>query len=662
MKFLYQLISVITLSILLFSCGVGSGSGNNNNTPQTLTVPLAYTLTGGLNMQINVANNPISVLVDTGSVGLRILKSSLSSMSGITATNTPESYAYANGVLLTGVAASAQVTIGGISTIINFMLVNNVTCLQNIPNCPSGSFQPNGMAGIMGVRLDVSNTSDGIWSPFGQLPGNLANGFIVTGYPSSPSVTLGLTTNNSIGFNYINLTSIAQSVSNFAPYNLWSVQLFGGVSFPQPDPNSNLNTQTESGLILYDTGTSAVTIYNLPANESGIFANNGSIQVYQTLTTGNNFNWGITTSTVPYVNLAVKSSQTSTLSVNTGNAPFTQLDVLYNIQSGLIGFRQHVAITQQSQTGQMIFSDSYNCLLLPVCSAGQAASLSCVSSSAYQRCLQLQGLTQSGIGLNDSNNLYISMFQKQKTISGILWPMWMTINAPTTLFAGFSMTYSPDPSAVNNQIGWPVNSLSLQQQAFASGSSSTCLPYTNNGIQSFSPWLSHCSTFTQWAESTVFNVQVPPTQPQQGLGYDWCGLANKNNAGLTAGNNGWSNVTTSSQSVAAPVAAQILANQGCAVVVNYFNTTGAGHIAVVLPSTWQVAAILQNSSNYPLNVLVSDSTSFQNLLNQVGPEEMQAGLFNFQHTVVFNGFFSELVTPQDYNTLVYFYNPASCPN
>ncbi|MCC2644380.1 MAG: hypothetical protein K0R94_158 [Burkholderiales bacterium] len=662
MKNLYQSFIIALFSFLLFSCNSSTenpGSTNNNPPPQTLAIPLSYTLNGestSLNMPLNIGYNPLYVSVDTGSVGLRVLESSLTNMQDITITNIAESYTYANGVLISGVVANAPVNIGGVIIQINFMLIQNVSCILDMPDCPLNSFNPTGIAGVMGINLDAAGTSGGIWSPLGQLPGNLANGFIVVGYTSSPSLIIGLTPDNTTGFNYINLSPIAKPASNPDLYNLWNTQLTGGISFPQPNTASNLTVQIESGLILYDSKATSLTVYNLPNHESGIFAAKGGINIYHTLATGNNLNWSIITGNTP----AVKSSETSVLMVNTGNAPFTQMDILYNIESGLMGFRQHQALSAKTQTQQMVFSDSYSCMLLPICNANESASLSCVTNEAYQRCTQLQSLAQSGVSLNDSNNLYISMFQKQKFITDIIWPTWMNTNLPTTLFASFTMVYSPDPSAINNQIGWPVNDLALQQQAFNANSGGTCLPLTNNNVKSFSPWLSHCSAFTQWAESTVFNVQVPPAQPQPGFGYDWCGLADKNNAGLIAGNNGWRNVDTYS-TAQSPVTAQILANQGCAVVVNYYNNTGAGHIAVVLPSTWQAAAALQNSSNYPLNVLVKDSSTFEGLLNQVGPEEMQAGLFNFQHTVVFNGFFSELVTPQDYSKLMYFYNPVSCP-
>jgi len=123
-------------------------------------------------MQINIGNNPVYVGIDTGSVGLRVLESSLKDMTNITLTNTSESYSYADGVSLNGVVATAPITIGGVTETIKFMLVQSVSCIKSMPNCPANSFQSNGRAGLMGVRLDIAGTFGGIWSPLGQLPGN----------------------------------------------------------------------------------------------------------------------------------------------------------------------------------------------------------------------------------------------------------------------------------------------------------------------------------------------------------------------------------------------------------------------------------------------------------------------------------------------------------
>lgn len=328
---------------------------------------------------------------------------------------------------------------------------------------------------------------------------------------------------------------------------------------------------------------------------------------------------------------------------------------------------------------QYLSSDSYSCNALPVCQTPSPDYLSCVSSVALANCNNLQGLNQNGMTLNDSRNSYAAGFSQNFSATGIT-PGWQTSeSANQTLFAAYTITYNPDPSAPANSIGYPVQDQAIQQYAASQGSVSTCTYYVDNNTKSFSPWVSHCSAFAEWAVSSVFNQDIPPLQPRGDLGYDWCGLADANSQGLASGANNWTNVESSSFAAnysSAPAVAQALANAGCGVVANFYNSSGAGHIAVILPNTWQQAESMQgvsmqlNNPNYPYNVAVVDSSSFQQFLQMNGPEEMQAGLYNFQHTTVFNGFYTELNPPlapatdpeiaDNFAGIIYYYNTATC--
>lgn len=332
-----------------------------------------------------------------------------------------------------------------------------------------------------------------------------------------------------------------------------------------------------------------------------------------------------------------------------------------------------------SLPSQYLSSDSYSCSALPVCQGTSPDYLSCVSSTALANCNSLQSLNQGGLTLNDSRNSYAAGFSQDFSATGII-PGWQTSESVNqTLFAAYTITYNPDPSAPVNSIGYPVQDQAIQQYAASQASLSTCTYYVDNNTKSFSPWVSHCSAFAEWAVSSVFNQHIPPLQPRGNLGYDWCGLADANSQGLASGENNWANVKSSSFAAsypAAPVVAQALANAGCAVVANFYNSSGAGHIAVILPNTWQQAQGMQDTSmqlespNYPSNVAVTSSTSFQQLLQLNGPEEMQAGLYNFGHTTVFNGFYTELNPPlnpatdsqiiSNFASIIYYYNTTTC--
>lgn len=346
---------------------------------------------------------------------------------------------------------------------------------------------------------------------------------------------------------------------------------------------------------------------------------------------------------------------------------------------------QNGSSTSQSSTvplaTQYLSSDNYSCNALVLCQESNPDYLSCVSTSAVDNCNALQGLNQGGMTLNDSRNSYAASFSQDFSATGLV-PGWQTSeSANQTLFAAYTITYNPDPSAPANSIGYPVQDQAIQAYAQAQESLTTCTYYVDNEIKSFSPWVSHCSAFAEWAVNSVFDQNIPPLQPRGDLGYDWCGLADANSQGLANGENNWARVESSSfamNDVSAPVVAQALANAGCAVVANYYNSSGAGHIAVILPNIWQQAKNLQTysaqleSPNYPLNVMVSSSGSFQQFLQMNGPEEMQAGLYNFQHTTTFNGFYTELNPAShpasdsqimsNFSNVLYYYNTETCSN
>ena len=81
---------------------------------------------------------------------------------------------------------------------------------------------------------------------------------------------IGLNSDKITGFDYIDLESIPQAESNPAPYPLWNVNLPATVEYPSVDGITALN---QTGLVLYDTGTAAYTIYNVEQQEQGTFLN-----------------------------------------------------------------------------------------------------------------------------------------------------------------------------------------------------------------------------------------------------------------------------------------------------------------------------------------------------------------------------------------------------
>lgn len=309
--------------------------------PDTTTVPLVYNLQGesmGLHIPLMVGNNLLYAGVDTGSVGLRVLESAITDKTGITITAESESYSYQDGVSLTGLVATAPVTIGGVTENIKFMVITNVSCLPQIPDCPKNAFTASGRAGLMGISLYIGGSTHGVWNPLSQLPGALANGFYLDGNRSHPGLTIGLNSDKVTGFDYVDLQPISQPESNPAPYSLWNVNLPARVEYPSKDGTIALS---QTGSVLYDTGTAAYTIYNVGTQEQGTFPNHTQINQKQQLNGNKRFDWSFNTGDEYYINSAVKVAESFSLVVNTGNIPFITYDILYDVESGKMGFRTH---------------------------------------------------------------------------------------------------------------------------------------------------------------------------------------------------------------------------------------------------------------------------------------------------------------------------------
>ena len=305
-----------------------------------MTVPLTYQLQGesmGPHLQVNLANNQMYVGLDTGSIGLRVLESQISDWSLITKhVNKVIDYGYMDGVAISGYLANGPITIGGISTNVNFMVITSVTCNPHKPNCPKSEFVANGRGGLIGVRPDNSGASDdNVWSPLPQLPGNYSNGFIIHGKFDAPSLTLGLTGANQTGFEFQSLLPYPQPEINLAPYYLWDVVLPAKISYPL----SNGQIKESVGLVLYDTGTAQYTIYNQSPDQSGLVASNLSITQTQRISNGNYFLWSFNTGSTLFLNSAFRSDTSLSILVNTGNIPFTMFDILYDVQNGQMGFK-----------------------------------------------------------------------------------------------------------------------------------------------------------------------------------------------------------------------------------------------------------------------------------------------------------------------------------
>jgi hypothetical protein len=128
----------------------------------------------GILVKVRIGNDPapVSVILDTGSVGLRVLSGAVPSGAYQT-TDTPDTTVLRDGTTLTGQQATAVVAIGDAVTPLPIALqvVDQVSCATTQPNCVgaagTSAFIDAGVAGILGIGLH--SVSDEILSPMVQL-------------------------------------------------------------------------------------------------------------------------------------------------------------------------------------------------------------------------------------------------------------------------------------------------------------------------------------------------------------------------------------------------------------------------------------------------------------------------------------------------------------
>ncbi len=122
--------------------------------------------------------NPLHVVLDTGSVGLRVFSNLLPTGQGkgIDVTAQQDSVEYVDGTQFSGPVADALVHVGKLMTTrtVPFQLVNSVTCDPQIPYCPASGgaaqFEADDVDGIMGIGLGGAYQGDPTTNPLLSLP------------------------------------------------------------------------------------------------------------------------------------------------------------------------------------------------------------------------------------------------------------------------------------------------------------------------------------------------------------------------------------------------------------------------------------------------------------------------------------------------------------
>ncbi|MEC4811731.1 MAG: glycoside hydrolase family 10 protein [Scytonema sp. PMC 1069.18] len=174
-------------------------------------------------LEVAVAGGPSRrIMMDTGSAGLRVPREFLGN-APVQRTGQIVKEVLSDGTLLEGELVYTNVRIGLISSeeTVPVQVVTNRQCIPQKPNCSAKRSTP--FSGIIGVNYSERTL---LYNPLRKLPGNLSNGFIVTGNGGSSNngnLILGLTAKNQEGFK---LTSLSQqSAINGIPGNIWDSQL-----------------------------------------------------------------------------------------------------------------------------------------------------------------------------------------------------------------------------------------------------------------------------------------------------------------------------------------------------------------------------------------------------------------------------------------------------
>lgn len=339
-------------AVLIAPAFADNGSTSAGNTDSsTATVPLQIVPVGKnykVGITVSVAGGPPTLLTfDTGGVGLHIFASQVGNQNiRYTGQKIESSFGSAQtGFSFQGEIAYAPVTIGGITTQpIPILVIQNVHCRSGNScgfdmsgNAPPmfGSFY--GELGA-GMRLEAHGKTK-LYTPFRALPGNYGSGFIIENLnPNSGTgqLVLGLTPQNSAGFNKVQLPQegVMPNGSAQAVYNDKGLMV-----------NYSVGNVSQTWRTAFDTGGDAnVNLF------TGKLAGVPSARRNHMVRPGtpfeaslnNAFDWQFTTGREEGVN-AVKMLPTIDNRppyVNTGLLFFFNYNVMYDFNSGMLGFQQ----------------------------------------------------------------------------------------------------------------------------------------------------------------------------------------------------------------------------------------------------------------------------------------------------------------------------------
>ncbi|HEV7692991.1 MAG TPA: hypothetical protein VGO52_19310 [Hyphomonadaceae bacterium] len=150
-------------------------------------------------VDVTVGGVPVEVMLDSGSVGLRLLPSAVPA-AAVRKAKEQSVYSYGIGLQISGPFAKATVGVGGLETTADVYVqaIERIGCIERRPNCPGNKVSINkfrlggravpdqGYLAIMGVGLrgagvanPLANIGDGAWIITLPRPGSASPGSLV---------------------------------------------------------------------------------------------------------------------------------------------------------------------------------------------------------------------------------------------------------------------------------------------------------------------------------------------------------------------------------------------------------------------------------------------------------------------------------------------------
>jgi hypothetical protein len=319
----------------------------------TLTVPLTLVHVGSqerLAVNVSIGGGAmLPYLLDTGSTGMYAANYNLNK-NAYTKVGKSFKQHYTSGIQYSGPVIQTTVSFASGQTASN-VDIGLITSATGAPvagwqqalktNQPPYEGQFFGTLG-MSLTPGKAGKQGTLYSVIAQLPDNLNSGFIIhTGgiNGTHPTLTIGLTPQNTQGFTTINLKPSGGAGTT---YSYGNGQSNGVLAWD--DKSTKLNYQIGSSYAVsaktvFDTGEAATVVYTGKVPKS--LQTNGRIKSGTAFSAshGSALNWQFTTGNTVNVNKVQVGPARKKQTVNTGIGIFFSYDIMYDIQDGKIGFR-----------------------------------------------------------------------------------------------------------------------------------------------------------------------------------------------------------------------------------------------------------------------------------------------------------------------------------